>query len=249
MISIMAFGLLCVQSENEAFAKQTKVALVIGNADYPQKTGNDVLIPLSNPVNNAEDIKTLLEERYHFQVLLLTNANCEQMDDAISQFRDELRDNQSDVGLLYYSGHGIESGGINYLTPIPTSDHAGCDDIGGMWGINANEILENITKINPNMPIQPPIGILILDACRTDVTTPNDLLLLEEKIKKTQMALKPQPELPNMERSGMGLAEMQMGGAFIGYAAAPGQPAYGNSSHRNSFYTKALLKYSIIRLH
>ena len=82
-----------------------RTALVIGNSNYD-------LGPLKNPVNDAIDIANSLRE-LGFDVTLLKNAGQNKMRRAINNFGRTLRD--GGVGLFYFSGHGIQVDGKNFL--------------------------------------------------------------------------------------------------------------------------------------
>ncbi len=85
-----------------------RVALVIGNAKY-------AAAPLRNPENDANDITRALRD-VNFTVYSYTNLSQRQMEDAISAFGEKL--SQNSVALFYYSGHGVQVGGKNYLIPL-----------------------------------------------------------------------------------------------------------------------------------
>ena len=105
-------GVTVVPKTPPASPPERRVALVIGNAAY-QYTA-----PLKNPANDAQDIARVLNE-LQFQVMLKTDANLEAMADAIFQFGERLKG--GGVGLFYYSGHGMQVKGENYLIPtIPS---------------------------------------------------------------------------------------------------------------------------------
>ena len=98
---LAAFGWLSAANE--------RVALVIGNAAYEH------VPPLANPRNDAEDMAGLLR-RLGFVVtegLDLTDAA---MKDRIRAFARQARG--SEVALVFYAGHGMQVGGVNYLLPV-----------------------------------------------------------------------------------------------------------------------------------
>lgn len=127
-----------------------KTALVIGNARYKDS-------PLRNPVNDAQDIAAKLGE-LGFKVTLLTNADREEIDKAISQFGRDLK--ESDVGIFYFSGHGMQVGGTNYLIPVNASIDA--EDEIPSKAIDANLILRKMDSAKSRF------NIVILDACRNN---------------------------------------------------------------------------------
>lgn len=71
---------------------ERRVALVIGNGSYPSA-------PLKNPVNDAKDMATALQ-RLGFEVVLLTNANQQQMDTSVREFGIKLRQGGGGAVLL-----------------------------------------------------------------------------------------------------------------------------------------------------
>jgi len=73
-------------------------ALVIGNDKYQH------LSPLSNAVNDANDVASLLRSKYKFNVNLLTNATRDEIVSALSELRNSISSN--DNLLVYYAGHG-----------------------------------------------------------------------------------------------------------------------------------------------
>src|SRR5262249_11961129 len=86
------------------------VALVIGSGAY--KTVGK----LSNPTNDAKAIAGMLQSAGFDTVELHENLGIREMRRAINDFADAVRD--ADSAVVYYSGHGMEVNGINYLIPI-----------------------------------------------------------------------------------------------------------------------------------
>ena len=128
---------------------QTKLALVIGNANY-QNSGE-----LQNPVNDANLMTKTLKE-LGFTVISVTDATKSEMDDAILDFSRKLAN--YNVALFYYAGHGVQVNGINYLIPI---DAKLDDQISVSFeAINVNNIVNQFEYYPDNL------NIVILDACR-----------------------------------------------------------------------------------
>jgi hypothetical protein len=127
-----------------------RIALVIGNSSYKSR-------PLINPKNDADDISVALKTT-GFEVIDLRDATLSQMRSSIRLFGDKLL--MSDVGLVYYSGHGIEVRGQNYLIPV-NADIKRSDEIADQ-SINMGLILEKMETA------QKGVNILIVDACRDD---------------------------------------------------------------------------------
>ena len=73
-------------------------ALIIGNRDY------QYLDPLVSPINDAERVRRLLEDRYGFRTIFLPNADKRQILHALNDLYQQLR--PEDNLLVYYAGHG-----------------------------------------------------------------------------------------------------------------------------------------------
>jgi hypothetical protein len=130
-------------------AAEPRTALVIGNASY-------LFAPLDNPTNDANDIAQALQ-RNGFEVILRTDADRSTMSEAIQAFGTVLKD-KGGVGLLYYSGHGIQIDGENYMIPVGGS-RFGEGDVKSTT-VNAAIVLDLMAAARNEL------NIVILDACR-----------------------------------------------------------------------------------
>ncbi len=86
-----------------------RVALVIGNGDYAGQT------QLKNPANDARDISAALEA-LGFEVITGVNLDKHGFDDKVHEFAKSVAG--ADVAVFFYSGHGMQMNGVNYLIPI-----------------------------------------------------------------------------------------------------------------------------------
>ena len=127
-----------------------RLALVIGNSKYTQR-------PLDNAVNDANDVSKALKNT-GFEVIDVRDATLSQMRTALRQFGDKLLNN--DVGLVYYSGHGVEVKGRNYFIPV-NADIKRSDEI-------ADQSLDVGLVLDKMETAQKAVNILIVDACRDD---------------------------------------------------------------------------------
>jgi pyruvate/2-oxoglutarate dehydrogenase complex dihydrolipoamide acyltransferase (E2) component len=94
---------------NDAWAER-RVALVVGNSSY-------TTVPrLPNPTRDAGAIAKLLKEAGFETVETYLDVGNLDFKRAIRKFEDISV--EADVAVLYYAGHGIEIGGINYLIPV-----------------------------------------------------------------------------------------------------------------------------------
>lgn len=124
-------------------------ALIIGIDDYPN-------CPLDGCINDATNINRVLERNgdnsVNFQVRLVTPDKTAKKAD-IKQLISELFQGDSEVALLYFSGHGAltETGGY-----IVTPDYKSYDE-----GISMNEILTFANKSGARNKL------IILDCCHS----------------------------------------------------------------------------------
>lgn len=182
-----------------------RVALVIGNGAY---TGS--ITPLRNPVNDARGMKWALEN-IGFEVIIAENADRSQIGEKIHEFSQRI--GNEGIALFYFSGHGLQVDGINYLVPID-------EKIEEEYQIkhrcnSANEILDMMETRRGKR-----INIVILDACR------NNPLPIRTKSIGNQ-----------------GLASMPVStGSLIAYAAAAGKTAIDGAGN-HSPYTESLIRH------
>lgn len=181
-----------------------RVALVIGNAAYSDS-------PLKNPAKDAQAMSTALAH-LGFEVIELIDGDTKAMQRSISQFGRRLKG--AKAALLYYSGHGIQAGGVNYLIPTDAEIESEADM--PLRLINVDAVMAQLIQAGTD------VNIIILDACRTDP--------FARKFRGTA-------------RNGRaGLAPiMAPRGTMIAYATAPGETA-DDGDGPNSPYTTALLQ-------
>ena len=189
-----------------AIRNERRVALLVGNGAYKQS-------PLTNSVNDAVDLNASLKN-LGFQTLLVQNASLATMRQKTREFA-ELALN-ADVALIFFSGHGIEYRGNNYL--IPTS-------AGSLKEFEVEDETFNVARWMDMLETQKGankqrVNIVILDACRDNAFS------------------------RGWRNNNRGLARMDApSGTILAYATAPGKLASdGSAGERNSPYTKNLLR-------
>jgi len=189
-------------SSQSATPAGKRVALVVGNKNYKVR-------PLQNSLNDADDMSGSLRTS-GFEVIDLRDATLPQMRTAVRQFGDKLL--AYDVGLVYYSGHGVEVKGRNYFIPV-NADIMREDEIADQ-GLDVSLILEKMSTAGKG------VNILIVDACRDDP--------FGRSFRSTSRGLA-QMDAPR----GTIIAYATSPGKVA---------ADGNAGERNSPYTKNLLK-------
>lgn len=131
-------------------AGERKLALVVGNNAYGST-------PLKNAVADARAIARVLEDELGFGVTLTLDARQDSFEMQIDRFVNAVQ--PGDVALFYYSGHGIEVRGENYLLPV---DYVSPEQEVQVRrrAINAGEVLERLGEKGAQ------VRLMILDACR-----------------------------------------------------------------------------------
>ena len=125
-----------------------RLALVVGNSAYPSAA-------LKNPVNDANDMATILE-KIGFEVIIELDADYRTLVSAIQKFGKNLH--AAEIGLFYYAGHGLQIDGVNYLVPV----NARCESAADVEfeTVKADRLLSQMEQAGSKL------NIVILDACR-----------------------------------------------------------------------------------
>ena len=129
---------------------QDRYALLIGNADYEEQA-------LRNPENDVTGLAKVLKD-VGFKVTVLKNASFKEMKKEVNRFSRQLKDNS--IALFYYSGHGVQHDGENYLIPIGGMSHISTEDQLQYEAINAGYVLGAMKRSA--------LKLLLLDACRNN---------------------------------------------------------------------------------
>jgi WD40 repeat protein len=185
-----------------------RLALVIGNGAYEEG-------PLPNAVNDAEDVSRTLRS-IGFQVTLLKNANKQAMEETVDGFRSQLR--RGDLGLFYFSGHGVQVAGESFLIPLgfkPT-----VEENVKYRSVRLNEIVNSLEATDAFA------RVVILDACRN--TLPRSWQMNRRNFAVRGLATPPEKT-----------------GTLIVYATAADKTAADSlaAGSRNSPFTTFLLRH------
>jgi TPR repeat protein len=183
---------------------ETRVALVIGNGDYT------AVGRLPNARPDAEAIGSLLEGQ-GFKVSRVTDADRRTLKDALSAFEDA--SSRADVAVIYYSGHGLQMEGENWIVPVD-AHLARSRDIEDE-AISLRRLRQTVVDAHR-------LKVIILDACR-------DNPFLKTMVQSSRAA------------TARGLTRVEAQSAeVIAFAAAEGATAAdGTGGH--SPYTTALI--------
>jgi uncharacterized caspase-like protein len=149
---LRGIALSCLLLVSSAWGAE-RVALVIGNGAYASS-------PLRNPVHDAQLLRNSLQAD-GFEVTYLADADRGQMVRAIQTLGRQLTAiGKPAVGLFYFSGHGVQSEGHNFLLPVRASIQNEADllpeAVEAEWVLKQMELAKN------------GLNIVILDACRNN---------------------------------------------------------------------------------
>jgi tetratricopeptide (TPR) repeat protein len=129
-----------------------RVALVIGNARYKVE-------PLRNPGNDAAAVAEALEKVLKFdKVIARQDLSLEGFRTALREFSREVAG--ADLGVVYFAGHGTESGGRNYLIPVDAA-LAKASDL-ELEAVALDAVLAQLNGVRK-------LKLVILDACRNNI--------------------------------------------------------------------------------
>ncbi|TPM35569.1 caspase family protein [Mesorhizobium sp. B2-3-4] len=225
---LAAFALVLLPGKAPALAADLHgVALVIGESDYD----SDALRDLANPKSDARAMDDLLG-KLGFDVHRALNDNRTDLESDIQRF---LRDaGNADVALVYYSGHGVEAGGADYL--VPTDADISTPEKAGESLVPVQEMLEQLARTVP-------VTITLLDACRTNAFPAGTTIALPGTSTVIDVATtglgEPRGAVP-IAKPGVSKDSL---GMVIGFAASPGEAALDGEAGGNSPYAAALLKH------
>ena len=186
-----------------------RIALVIGNFAYENAAA------LPNPERDANLVADALKRTGFETVTLLTNLRKDALVSALRDFA--ARAETADWAVVYYAGHGMEVGGINYL--IPTDAKIAADRDIGFEAVPLEQVLNAAERAKK-------LRLVILDACRDNP--------FANQMKRTQTVA---------SRSvSRGLAAVEPeAGTLVVYAAKDGETALDGDGI-NSPFASALVK-------
>ena len=169
---------------------EARYALLIGNANYQVQT-------LKNPLNDVEQLSGVLQ-RVGFHVFVVKDADLPTMESEVNRFSEQLRKNakQNTIALIYYSGHGAQVDGSNYLIPLNAMSQVTAAHQLKYKTMALGFLMDSIPKVQ--------LKIILLDACRDN----------------------PFPVLNQKGYGQKGLAIIKKSSnSLVAYAAAPGKIA------------------------
>ena len=184
-----------------AWAAERRVALVVGNSGY-------ATVPsLPNTTRDAAAIAQRLRASGFQTVTLSPDLTRAGLIAALNAFSEEAE--RADWALVYFAGHGVEVGGVNYLVPVDARLRSDRDV--GDEAVPLDRVLEAIEPAHK-------LRLVILDACRD-----NPFLSAMKRSLASRSV-------------GRGLARVEPeGGTLIAFAAKHGQTALDGEGEHGPF--------------
>ena len=207
---LLAAANVALQSSTQSMSnpKLKRVALVIGNARYTNVPA------LTNPPADVASFASALRDAGFQTVTVKTDLSQPETLNLLREFA-EVADT-ADWAVVYYAGHGIEYGGVNYLVPIDARLQVDRD-------IDLEAI--DLGKVMAAVEGAKRLRIIILDACRDNP--------FANQMRRTVAS----------RSIGRGLARVEPEpGTLIAYAAKHGETAIDGLDKSNSPFTEALVK-------
>ncbi|TPM93823.1 caspase family protein [Mesorhizobium sp. B2-1-3A] len=201
LCGLIAIFLVAALTSFDASADR-RVALVIGNSQYRE-------IPaLKNPDKDAEDVSKTFRLA-GFEVFVAKDLTKLQFEE---QFRNYLAAaDGADLSVVYYSGHGFQIGGENFLIPVDASLKNAADI--EVQAVKLNDVLQQLRAKSK-------IQVIILDACRNNPFPRKDYWLRDQLITA----------------GNTGLAQVKSSlNTLIAFATEPGAVAYDGAGDLSPF--------------
>ncbi|WP_394887193.1 caspase family protein [Mesorhizobium sp. AaZ16] len=186
----------------EAFAVERRVAFVIGNSNYQE------ISALKNPAKDAADVSETFRAA-GFEVFVANDLTKLEFEE---QFRNYLAAvDGAEVAVVYYSGHGFQIGGENFLIPVDASLKDAADV--EVQAIKLNDVLQQMRSKSK-------IQVIILDACRNSPFPRKDYWLRDQLLTA----------------GNTGLAQVKSSlNTLIAFATEPGAVAFDGAGELSPF--------------
>jgi tetratricopeptide (TPR) repeat protein len=194
-----------------------RVALVIGNAAYQNANA------LMNPEHDAEVVAASLRAVGFDQVTLVEDGTRDKIIGALRAFATEAA--KADWAMVYYSGHGMEAFGINFLIPVDAKLADGRDVFSET--VSLDQVMASVDGAKK-------LKLVLLDACRTNpfLAQMHRTASLDVGVTQTSTA----GAAYAARAVDRGLGEIQVpGGTLVVYAAKHGQTALDGQGNDSPF--------------
>jgi formylglycine-generating enzyme required for sulfatase activity len=187
-------------------ATQKRFALILANQTYEKN-------PLPNIDNDAALMGRTLKS-LGFTVTTLMNGTRSTMRTKLKELKDNLTANPGAIGFVYYSGHGVQVDGENYLVPVNNGSLTSEADV-------KEDCLSLSYVLEMSKGTQAKAYITVLDACR------DNPFLGQKGDGNKGLAV---------------VGRVLDASTLVAFAASPGETASATLGGANSIYTAELVK-------
>lgn len=191
-----------------------RVALIIGNSSYR------FMPKLTNPGNDAVDVEKALKG-LGFETVLAVDLDRNAMNAAVSRFSRSV--SGSDVALVYYSGHGMQFEGKNYLLPTDANLESR-DDVNRFQLMPVDDVIDVLASSKG-------LQLIVLDACRNNP--------VERDFKNKVASVSGGNRNAGQDR---GFSRIDARSGLVVTFATSANKVASDGTDRNSPFTKAFLK-------
>jgi hypothetical protein len=228
------FAVLLISLPGSILHAQTKYALVIGNGNYTD-------IPkLNNPVNDANDIAKNLES-LGFTVDKVLNGDLNQMEEAVILMQERLSVSSDSYGFFFFSGHGVQALGVNYLLPVDVN----IPNESYLWNraLSMQAVLDALNNAGNKL------NMVILDACRDNpfgwsrnISVSGSSPVARQTVEGSgsEQPLVREPQVRSIS-GGHSSVIRQPAGSIVVYATSAGEVA-SDGTGSNGLFTTHLLR-------
>ena len=155
---VLFFSMLVFLLFSAAAKAEKRVALLIGNSAYQH------VVPLANPANDVRLLAAAFRD-LGFDVLERQDVGYIGFKKAIRDFTTRLADSGPDtVGFVFYAGHGLQVGGVNYLVPVDAEIEKESDI--SLYSLDANALMQGLIGVGNRL------NVIVLDSCRNNPYKP-----------------------------------------------------------------------------
>ena len=151
---IVLLIVVAYSSKVSAQNPQEKYALVIGVKSY------QFVQPLQNSLNDAKDLSAVLKKKGFKVIEVYDPETKREMQDAVKQYFGFLQGKDNVAGMVFYSGHGMQVDGINYLIPTQANPQIKADLEDQC--LSMDYVMRAIEEAGNGL------NIFVLDACRNN---------------------------------------------------------------------------------
>ncbi len=148
-LAVLSVSVVVVMGVDAWAAK--RVALLIGNEKY-QATSQ-----LNNPANDVGLMKASFEAAGFDSITTVVDVTRQDMVKALRDFEDAATG--AEVAIVYYSGHGMEMNGTNYLLPV---------DVRLKTDKDVEDEAIPLDRVQRSLEGASKLKLIILDACRNN---------------------------------------------------------------------------------